>query len=290
MTRLALAGKCGGFGSQRVRRACRAGHAAEAHHAESGAHGAAVIRVASSSSPNSPTRIRSSSAAPAHTRSSRSSRRTPARARSSSADGARPYRIRYACRTRSAIVAASAASASAAACVLHEAAVHQEQPLQRDVRDHALLAGVVRIREIEQRQHGVELAPADETVDGAPIVLRRRAARAVRPPVRSRLPETNSSESRSVSASRRCQLARQSSRLSGSAASFAGDVFRAQRVDRRKHDLAMHRLDRPLVLHEAARPDNPAVPDATAARPCCRNCWASPRSRGRNDAARCDSR
>ena len=55
--------------------------------------------------------------------------------------------------------------------LFHERAVHHEQPLQRDVGHHALLAAAIRIWKIEQRQHRVQLAAADETVHRAPMVL-----------------------------------------------------------------------------------------------------------------------
>ena len=63
------------------------------------------------------------------------------------------------------------------ALLLHEIAVHEEQPLQRHAGREALLGREVRAREIEQLQVFVELVAADLAVDRAPVERRRQRRR-----------------------------------------------------------------------------------------------------------------
>ena len=236
---------------------------------------------------NSPTRIRWSSSS---TRAYSVHLLFAANARpscDSSADGARPNNSRYACRTRSASWPLSRL-ASPAACVFHKAAVHQKQPLQRHVGHHALLAGAVRIGEIEQRQHRVQLAPADEPVDRAPLVLlvelHRRTARLSDPDCPRR-----TTANRAASPHPALPVGAPQQPVVRVHRAVGRDIFGTERVHRGQHDLAMQRLHRPPALHQAAPPGNPAAPGSRAAPRCCRNCSASPRCRVRNDAARCGS-
>ena len=93
--------------------------------------------------------------------------------------------------------------------LLHEVAVHEEQPLQRHVGREALLGGLARAREVEQLQELVELVAADacrRSCGGRPSGVSGTDG----PPMRaSSAPETNSTESRICSALRRWRLARQ---------------------------------------------------------------------------------
>ena len=63
------------------------------------------------------------------------------------------------------------------ALLLHEVAVHEEQPLQRHGGREALLGRQVRARKIEQLQVVVELVAADLAVDRAPVDERRQRRR-----------------------------------------------------------------------------------------------------------------
>ena len=105
MTRLAFGGKVRSLRQQRVRRRLGAGASPR-----SPTMPKPVPIVCSSSrrviTSNSPTRIRSSSAAPARTRPAAISARTPAPAAIPRPTARRPNRSRYACRTRCASVAA----------------------------------------------------------------------------------------------------------------------------------------------------------------------------------------
>ena len=146
-----------------------------------------------------------------------------------------------------------AAARQAARLLRHQVAVHEEQALQRDVRRHALVAGAVRIGEIEKRQHAVQLAPADEAVDRAAMILRlvqllRRAAHLqiqIARDVEQRVAQRFGIQPLPVGAPQQpiVRIGREIGRR----------IIRAQLVRRGEHDLAMHGLDRPLVLDEAAR-------------------------------------
>ena len=91
---------------------------------------------------------------------------------------------------------------------LHEIAVHQEQPLQRHGGGEALLGADIRRREIEQLQILVQLVAAHLAVHRAPRERRRQLRRGP-PSALSRLPATNSTESRICSASMRLRSTRQ---------------------------------------------------------------------------------
>ena len=135
----------------------------------------------------------------------------------------------------------------------------------------------------------IQLAPADEAVDGAAAVIRhpcsllRRSAY-----LRSRVARvTARNESRIASASSRRRLARQSRRFSGSTAtSFA--LFRAQLV------VAESIISRCSFFNDqssrsSGKPDNRAVRDDSGDRPAGRSCWACAPGPVRNGAARCGS-
>ena len=112
--------------------------------------------------------------------------------------GSRPYTSRYASR----IFAESSplnARRQRLRLLLDKRTVHQEQPLRRNVRAHPRFAGAHRRREVEQREHPIQLAAADETVNRAFRRLRQMLSLCLRPASQSSLPDTNSIESRSDS-------------------------------------------------------------------------------------------
>ena len=106
------------------------------------------------------------------------------------------------------------------ALLLHEIAVHEEQPLQRHAGGEALLGRQVGAREVEQLQILVELVAADLAVDRAAVEGGRQRRRTARPSSYRGRRTTNSSESRICSAVMRWRLARQYSRLPESFSKF----------------------------------------------------------------------
>ena len=137
--------------------------------------------------------------------------------------GARPKIRRYAFWIRARVVRLARLDAprEQLALLLHEVAVHEEQPLQRHGGGEALLGGEIRAREIEQLQVLVELVAADFAVDRARDRRAASAAPTARPAsCRARPPRTAASR---ASARPSCAggSTRQYSRLPESLSKFA---------------------------------------------------------------------
>ena len=131
--------------------------------------------------------------------------------------------------------------------LLHEVAVHEEQPLQRDVGREALLGGLARAREVEQLQELVELVAAHAAVDRAARAERRQRRRTARPcACRARRRRTAPSRG-SARRVRRRRFGAPVEPVAAVLGEVGCIVVRAQLIDGAPHDLAVQRLDRDAV-------------------------------------------